>query len=216
MRKSGFSLVEISIVLIIIGIILSSVMKGRDLYRSSKIKEFSQTFVYEWEIVSDSYFNRMGSILTDSTINGGADSTIDGFMDGDVNTTQKYSNIDTNLTAAGIDICKSIKADIKDGTTFCSSGYNPFKRTITGEFTGNQIVSVTFTNYIIDGKKQNILLFNNIPGDVAQAIDTKRDGIPNGLSGDIFALDSENVAGSSPTKVVWESNKIHSMGIILY
>ena len=215
MRRTGFSLVEISIVLIIIGIILSSVMKGRDLLRSSKIKEFSQTFVAEWEIVADSYFNRMGNNLTDSTINGGVNADIDGFMDGDINTSLFYSNIDTNLTASGIDICKSIKADIQDGTSFCSSGYNPFKRSIAGEFTGTKIVIVTFTNYIIDGKKQNILLFNNIPGDVAQAIDTRRDGIPNGKAGNIFALDSEYAAGSTPTRVSWESDKTQSMGIIL-
>ena len=213
-RKKAFTLIEISIVLIIIGIIISSIMKGRDLLRSSKIKDFSHTFVNEWEIVSDSYFTRMGTNLTDSTTNGGSSTDIDGFMDGDINTTIQYTNIDTNLTSSGIDICKSIKADTKDGTTFCSSGYNPFKRTITGEFTGTKIVTVTFTNYIIDGRKENIILFNNIPGDVAQAIDSSRDGIPSGTQGTVLALDEEESAGSTPTLVNWDSTSTQTMVII--
>ncbi|MCK5111230.1 MAG: prepilin-type N-terminal cleavage/methylation domain-containing protein [Arcobacteraceae bacterium] len=216
MRKKAFTLIEISIVLIIIGIILTSIMKGRDLLRSSKIKEFSQTFVNEWEIVTDSYFNRMGNNLADSINNGGTAADIDGFMDGNITTTTHYSNIDGNLTASGIDICQSIKADIKDGTNFCTSGYNPFKRGVSGEFTGTKIVTITFTNYIINGRTKNILLFNNIPGDVAQAIDTMRDGIPNGTDGNVIALESEESSGATPTLVNWDSNSTQSMGIIIH
>lgn len=215
MNKKAFTLIELSIVLIIIGIILSSVMKGRDLLRSSKIKEFSQTFVNEWEIVVDSYFNRIGTNLADSIYNGGSEATIDGFMDGDLNTTLEYSSLDNNLSGSGIDICKSIKANIKDGSTYCSSGYNPFKRAVTGEFTGTKVVIVTFTNYIIDGKNKNILLFNNIPGDVAQAIDTMRDGVPDGTNGNVLALTAEVSSSSAPTLVNWDSNITQSMAIII-
>ena len=215
MKKKAFTLIELSIVLIIIGIILSSVMKGRDLLRSSKIKSFSQTFVNEWEVVVDSYFTRIGTNLNDSIYNGGSALNIDGFMDGDINTTTEYANIENNITASGIDICKSIKADIKDGTTYCTSGYNPFKRSVSGEFTGTKIVSVSFTNYIIDGKSENILLFNNVPGDVAQAIDTMRDGVPDGLTGNVIALDAEAVSSSEPSLVSWDMNKTLSMAIII-
>ncbi len=212
MKKKAFTLIEISIVLIIIAIIISSVMKGRDLLRSSKIKEFSQTFVNEWEIIHHSYFNRMANNIADGIVNGGISSNVDGFMDGN-NT--NYSTIYTKLKASGIDICQSIKVNIQDNNNFCNSGYNPYKRSITGEFTGTTIVEVTFTNYIINGKVQNILLFNNIPGDVAQSIDTLKDGIPDGLNGQIFAITSEVASGVSPTLVNWEANSTQSMGIII-
>ena len=215
MKKKAFTLIELSIVLIIIGIILSSVMKGRDLLRSSKIKNFSQTFVNEWEVVVDSYFNRIGTNLNDSTYNGGSAINIDGFMDGDVNTPAEYANIENNITASGIDICKSIKADIKDGTLYCSSGYNPFKRSVSGEFTGTKIVTVTFTSYVIHGKNENILLFNNIPGDVAQAIDTMRDGVPNGSSGRVLALETEVLPSTAPGLINWDVNNTLSMAIII-
>ena len=86
---------------------------------------------------------------------------------------------------------------------------------MTGEFTGTKIVTVTFTNYIIDGKNKNILLFNNIPGDVAQAIDTMRDGVPDGVNGKVLALAAESSSSTTPTLVYWDSNTTQSMAIII-
>ncbi len=217
MRKKAFSLIEISIVLIIIGVIISSVMKGRDLLRSSKIKEFSHTFVNKWEIITISYFNRIGNNIADGNLNGGTTSTVDGFMDGNITETTHYLNIDTNLTASGINVCQSIKTNVKDGSSFCNSGYNPFKRRVTGEFTGSKIVTITFTNYIINNRRENILLFMNIPGDIAQAIDTMRDGTPDGVNGKVLALTPETVplSGTSPTFIKWDVNSTQLMALII-
>ncbi|MEA3353542.1 MAG: prepilin-type N-terminal cleavage/methylation domain-containing protein [Campylobacterota bacterium] len=59
MKRKAFTLIEISIVLVIIGIILAAVMKGRDLIKGSQIKEFNQVFVSQWETVAYSYYSRM-------------------------------------------------------------------------------------------------------------------------------------------------------------
>ncbi|HWS11694.1 MAG TPA: prepilin-type N-terminal cleavage/methylation domain-containing protein, partial [Rhodocyclaceae bacterium] len=46
MRKSqaGFTLVEIAIVLVIIGLLLGGVLKGQELINSAKVKNFAQDF----------------------------------------------------------------------------------------------------------------------------------------------------------------------------
>lgn len=215
MNKKSFSLIEISIVLLIIGILITSVIKGGDLLRSAKIKEFTQTYLNEWDLTVNNYFNTMGTNISDTITNGGNTSVIDGFMDGNISTNTQYTQIYNKLTDSGIDICQSFKASIKDGTTFCSSGYNPFKKSIDGEFTGTKIVTVTFTNYIINSKRKNILLFNNIPGDVALNIDTLRDGNPNGTIGNIIAISEEASAGTEPTLINWDVNTTQSLGILL-
>ena len=222
MKRKAFTLIEISIVLIIIGIILASVMKGRDLLKSTQIKEFSQTYVNEWEVVANSYFSRVGSNIYDSVNNGGqaTETSIDGFMDG--NTTAltlpgAYNKLEGNISISGIDICEGIKTDIKDSTNSpCSSGYQPFQRSVDGEFTGKSTVTIWFSHYEINGRKNNVLMFYNVPGDVAQAIDTMRDGIPDGTSGSVVAISSSTGnPGTAATLENWEHNSTQTMAVTL-
>ncbi|MEA3353543.1 MAG: hypothetical protein U9Q33_06990 [Campylobacterota bacterium] len=82
------------------------------------------------------------------------------------------------LSDAGIDITELIKSDTGD----------PFFKTIDGEFAGVQTVKLAFANYVINGKRKNILVFLNIPNDIAQAIDTIKDGQPDGTKGSVIAV----------------------------
>lgn len=43
-RQSGFTLVEIAIVLVIIGLLLGGVLKGQELINSAKVKNFANDF----------------------------------------------------------------------------------------------------------------------------------------------------------------------------
>jgi prepilin-type N-terminal cleavage/methylation domain-containing protein len=43
-RQAGFTLVEIAIVLVIIGLLLGGVLKGQELINSAKVKNFATDF----------------------------------------------------------------------------------------------------------------------------------------------------------------------------
>ncbi|MCX7173912.1 MAG: prepilin-type N-terminal cleavage/methylation domain-containing protein, partial [Proteobacteria bacterium] len=43
-KQSGFTLIEIAIVLVIIGLLLGGVLKGQELINSAKVKNFAQDF----------------------------------------------------------------------------------------------------------------------------------------------------------------------------
>jgi prepilin-type N-terminal cleavage/methylation domain-containing protein len=81
-RSGGFTLVEMSIVLIIIGIILGAVIKGKDLIRSGEQKRIYNSFIKQWQIVYQDYFDRTGWILGDvadsdnGTAAGGRDGAV--------------------------------------------------------------------------------------------------------------------------------------------
>lgn len=204
-KRAAFTLIELSIVLVIIGVILAAVMGGSSLIRDSKINEFTQTFVNQWITVVDSYYSRKGMNLADGTVNGGnktnagAESPANGLFDGNKDGNEKldFEAIDNNLSSVGIDICGLIKTDIKLAGAFCTSDINPFQKSIEGTFTGKSVVTVYFSHYEINGKMKNILLFANIPGDVGKAIDLKKDGSPDGTAGNVLAFNIENnVLGS--------------------
>jgi len=62
-RRRGFSLIELSVVLIVIGLLLAAIMKGRDLIKNAEIKKFYNNFIKQWEIVYSAYYDRTGKIL---------------------------------------------------------------------------------------------------------------------------------------------------------
>ena len=61
--RKGFSLIELSVVLIIIGLLMAAIMKGRDLIRSAEFKKFYNTFVKAWELAYTQYYDRTGMPL---------------------------------------------------------------------------------------------------------------------------------------------------------
>ncbi|MBI4843800.1 MAG: prepilin-type N-terminal cleavage/methylation domain-containing protein [Nitrospirae bacterium] len=68
-EEKGFTLIELAIVLVIIGIIIGAVLKGQDLIESARIKRFDNT-LREWETSVWTYVDRKGIFPDDSDANG--------------------------------------------------------------------------------------------------------------------------------------------------
>jgi prepilin-type N-terminal cleavage/methylation domain-containing protein len=58
--QNGFTLVEMAVVLVIIGIILGAVMIGRDAQRNAEYTRIRQNFVSQWAVAYNSYVQRYG------------------------------------------------------------------------------------------------------------------------------------------------------------
>lgn len=65
-KNSGFTLVEISLVLIVIGLILGAVSIGKDVQRNAEYTKIKQKFVDQWVTAYNAYFQRTGVVLGDS------------------------------------------------------------------------------------------------------------------------------------------------------
>ncbi len=68
-RQTGFTLVELAIVLVIIGIIIGAVLKGQDLIQNARAKKFVSK-VKSWEVAQWTYFDREGRFAGDYNGNG--------------------------------------------------------------------------------------------------------------------------------------------------
>ena len=213
----GFTLIEMAIVLVIIGLILASVMKGKDMIRSGQAKEFVEGFVYKWVNMAQSFKDKTGHVLTDSWLYAGRNETTDGLMDDIAATTSNSDNgtqvrngeeIVAIMKNQGVDPCRMIKSDIyEEGNstvTWCN-GVNVFERTVKGE---NRIAhtKVLFRE-LVDVKlsddthlvHKNALVFPNVPIDVAKAIDKQLDGREDGTMGICIALTDAALATTSDT-----------------
>ncbi|MDI6864586.1 prepilin-type N-terminal cleavage/methylation domain-containing protein [Thermodesulfovibrio yellowstonii] len=58
-NQKGFTLIELAIVLVIIGIILGAVLKGQDLIQNARAKQFISK-VKAWEVAQWTYYDRKG------------------------------------------------------------------------------------------------------------------------------------------------------------
>lgn len=198
-NKSGFTLIEMAIVLVIIGLILAAVMKGGDIYHSAQIDRVNKGFFEAWKTVVYEYYDRRGQYLGDGVDNGGDGSTPPGQFDGFLAATRLNTDPDPSIISvvrdAGIDICGMIQSDI-DGLTATApnpdcGGKNIFERNVSGGYTGKGSVEVGFytcqTGEAASPIIRNCLVFTEVPIDVAQRLDTYYDGQPDGRQGNIRA-----------------------------
>ncbi|MEN2994442.1 MAG: prepilin-type N-terminal cleavage/methylation domain-containing protein, partial [Thermodesulfovibrio sp.] len=58
-NQKGFTLIELAIVLIIIGVILGAVLKGQDLIQNARAKQFISK-IKAWEIAQWNYYDKKG------------------------------------------------------------------------------------------------------------------------------------------------------------
>lgn len=65
-RQGGFTLVEMAVVLVIIGVIIGAVMIGRDVQRNAEYTRIKQKFIDQWVVTYNSYQQRYGAPIGDN------------------------------------------------------------------------------------------------------------------------------------------------------
>lgn len=107
-NNKGFTLVEMAVVLVIIGIILGAVIKGNDLIENAKVKQVTQ-IPAKWETPIWTYYDRVGSFPASSS----------GLITGNI------VNVADSLAGASIaypsSLLAGIQVEIQSGA-YCNSG----------------------------------------------------------------------------------------------
>ncbi|PIE61954.1 MAG: hypothetical protein CSA29_00655 [Desulfobacterales bacterium] len=173
MNNKGFTLIEIAVVLVIIGLIIGATVKGKDLVQSAKQKKFYTNFLKAWELTVISYYDRTGFVLGDGSANAGTNNPPDGVFDNvNGNTFSNNNGVDDKLKAIGLSV---------PTTNTSSSGMITFK--------GKKSGTVTMTLYLqyvlskVDNNSNNALYITSMPTDLAIALDGMVDGRLGAKSG---------------------------------
>lgn len=66
--EGGFTLVEMSLVLVVIGLILGGVSIGKDIQRNAEYTKIKQKFIDPWVSAYNAYYLRAGVVLGDSQV----------------------------------------------------------------------------------------------------------------------------------------------------
>ncbi len=178
--NGGFTLIEMAIVLIIIGIIIGAVVKGKDLVRSAEQKRIYTTWLREWQVAFNNYYDRTGWILGDTNTPDNS-----GTRDGRCSN-PSVANIESQLTRVGLQPPANGPTGSSLVRTYTDS--SGISRTLTIHFNYN----VNIGNYIA---------VQGTPNDLGMAWDRIVDGEQDGANGDFIYAPLWN----NPMAAAWPS-----------
>ncbi|WP_051904354.1 prepilin-type N-terminal cleavage/methylation domain-containing protein [Hippea jasoniae] len=199
--RGGFTLIELAIVLIIIGLILGAVLKGRDLIESAKIKKVYTNFVEGWILAVENYQDRTGQLLGDGTANGGTADNPDGVFD----------NINLAATTTVEDKLKAV--GLEPPTTNTN---NPGSYFINAKYTRSTMTAWLYNLHsYIDNRNYNAIYITGMPTDVAIALDTIIDGSANPSTG-LFRRYHDDYTGADGTHNTWPNASTTATVNVMY
>ena len=65
LSQAGFTLIELTLVLAIIGLIIGAISIGKDVQRNAEYTKVSNKFLEQWKMAYDQYYQRTGTVLGD-------------------------------------------------------------------------------------------------------------------------------------------------------
>lgn len=193
-NDKGFTLIEMAIVLIIIGIIIGAIVKGKDIIRSGEQKKIYSVFLNAWRTSYLNFYDRTGKILGDTNNdrqpdtnpahrgNPPSDRGRDTLVSGDTahNPPHYYGLAQIGLEAPKTNTEKAWKYRYSDST---GKGHE---------------LAIAF-DYDRKGK-YNYMLISNIPNELCIAMDTMIDGEMDGAKGDFTGDGTRGKAwGTTPS-----------------
>lgn len=199
-NRKGFTLVEMAIVLIIIGIIIGAVVKGKDLVRGAEQKKVYTKFVNAWRLSYLNFYDRTGKVLGDfwnataATPAAGQDGRADTNLDGaGAVAAADWAALLTNGGSTAFYGLRDV--GLEAATTNTATSYTYRYLDSAG---GGHDLTVTF---LFDATANyNYLEISLIPIELAMALDTMIDGEANGLTGDFIGNATTGAAwGNTPT-----------------
>ncbi len=177
-----------AIVLVIIGLILGAVIKGRDVVHSARQKKFYTSFVKPWELAVISYYDRTGNLLGDGTANGGTAGSPNGMFDNLYGTSENFTRINDALEKVGVSLVQG-------------NGPENWLYSYTGTYSGTEDIQLDFWVFhdgTSSGVSGNYFSFDHISTELAIAIDVLIDGKIDGTAGRWrLYIDASGVAGGA-------------------
>jgi prepilin-type N-terminal cleavage/methylation domain-containing protein len=200
-KTKGFTLVEMSIVLIVIGMVLGAVSIGKDLQRNAVYQKISQSFIQGWALAYQNYFDRVNVVVADNQtsptfkVNSNAGEVCGG------SAPTLYSFFDS----AGVQMPSGRAEGFEDKYVYLDTNGNP------------QQIDVCFDNvpWSVDGistdymsRDKNVMVIKGITPDLARLLDNSVDGIGDARFG--FFREQQYANNTTATQRVWSKTNIQN------
>ena len=225
-RQSGFTLVEMAIVLAVVGLIIGAIAIGKDVQRNAEYTKIKNKFLDQWEQAYNQYYQRAGVVLGDSQIqprimvNGANYAGVGGIVSGGnmtgvagptavcngasapgVAPAATALGMRTLFSQVGVRMPPGRAEGFEDRYVYLDSNGNP------------QEVQVCF-QWNAPGTASgagNVMVVTGLTPDLARMLDQMIDGKPDAQEGRFRLLGVANGAANAPG-VQWAANNQHQVG----
>jgi prepilin-type N-terminal cleavage/methylation domain-containing protein len=191
-RQRGFSLLELSVVLVVIGLLIGAVAVGRDLQRSAANQRLSTDFIQGWQLAYEAFFNGVGrppgdnALAPTGRINGAVTPAGSALCGADM--------INAFL-AAGIRIPTGRTEGQQDRYVYLDSNGNPQEAQVCFQSVDWWEPGAAMGDY--DARPRNVMVINRVTFSLAAALDQQIDGRGDARFGSLRAL--RFAGGSDPS-----------------
>ncbi|MCF6317710.1 MAG: prepilin-type N-terminal cleavage/methylation domain-containing protein [Proteobacteria bacterium] len=199
-KPKGFTLIEMSIVLIVIGIILAAVSVGKDLQRNAEYQKLSQSFVQGWALAYQNHFARVNLVIADDP-NGPTLQVNQN--NGEVCGAALHTAMDT----AGVRMPAGRAEGSEDRYVYLDSNGNPQQIDICFDNIPWSVDDVNPDTYMLRDK--NVMVIKGITPDLARLLDNSVDGIGDARFG-FFREEQYAATIANGISQVWSKTNIQN------
>jgi prepilin-type N-terminal cleavage/methylation domain-containing protein len=205
-QRGGFTILELSLVLVVIGLLLGAVSIGKDLQRNAEQQKIYAKFVQAWATAYNEYFARTGVVVGDSQlfptlkVNGNTAILCDELPAPIVNAPP--GNLYALMDAVGIEMPPGRAEGREARAVFLDSNGNP------------QEIQVCFQNVAwpdsndVSLNNKNVMVLFGLTPDLARHLDATIDGRPDARFG-LFRQATGLTTGPSRE---WDRNNTAEFG----
>ncbi|MDB5942583.1 MAG: hypothetical protein JWQ13_2149 [Ramlibacter sp.] len=206
--QAGFSLVELSMVLIVIAVIAGAVAVGADVQRNASYQRMGSSFVRGWQLAYLSHKTKSGVVVGDSQ------TSPTGFVK--QNTTGADNNescdvpLRTAMLAAGVDIPQGRTQGKESAYAYLDSNGNPQELQVC--FRAIPWLTETTSGTWVD-QVRNVMVIKQATPDVARLIDSLVDTARDARFGKVRQYPSlGSIAGTAPANYGMDNTCVQGGG----
>jgi len=172
--QSGFSLLELSMVLVVIGLIIGATLVGKDLQRNAVFQKINTGFVQGWAQAYQSHFDRTGMVVGDNPtaptlkVNLGNGEFCD-------------AALQTAMDAAGVRMPAGRAEGQEDRASYLDSNGNPQEGQACFNNVNWSINGSAPGSYVV--RLRNVMVLKNLTPALARFLDSTIDGKPDARFG---------------------------------
>jgi prepilin-type N-terminal cleavage/methylation domain-containing protein len=187
-RQKGFTLIELSITLLVIGLLLGAVAIGRDLQRTAANQRLSSVFIQGWKGAYETYLSGVGNPPGDSTTNP------TGKVNGD-QTALCGDDMANAFLAAGVRLPEGRTNGQPDRYVYLDSNGNPQEVKVCFQNVDWAEAGSTMGTYV--SRPRNVMVISGVTYSLVAMMDQQIDGRTDARFGRLRDITLANATGTT-------------------